>query len=71
MGIAGLEGLPGEKRTQIDKLFVCIRYTITVKNYCTHVPSKGFNGVCCVVRPRMLLTVILAAYAVPACSPIM
>ena len=69
MEIAGLEGLPEEERTQIDKLnvFVCIRYT----SNCTHIPRRGLNVVCCVIDPKMLLTVILAVYTVPACSPMM
>ena len=56
MGPVGLEGRPGEKRTQKDK--PCLYVFIIL--HCTHVPSSGLNVVCCVVDPKMLLTVMLA-----------
>ena len=55
MGIAGLEGLPEEKRTQ-KQTAMCVHSI----GDCTYIPSKGFIVVCGLVDPKILLTVILA-----------
>ena len=46
-------------------------YIFSTVEIAFHIPSKSFNVVCCVVDPKMLLTVIRAVYTVPACSPMM